>query len=438
MKDTGIASAALRLAASVTAMLTMATLQIGCGATCDRIEEDREEFLARKGTNTDTHVEVLIPFAVAERLVEAQVSAVKPIELKIPGLGQLADYFGELAVAPTRVELRPAAKDLIGFHLDFEVRSDGKKAFAMFMETEIRPEIDLAAGKVILGFTPEALEKVKPGISKDAKKDLGGVIYARIPAAARLFVPRSAVDAAAGTAVELLVGSFYAKAKEKMLPKLAEKSRFELTLPDVPLAAAAITSTAENGGHLRLALVTSLPVRAGIAAAPEGAAPPSSERISVRMSGSTLAELVNWAMAKGLVPDRYDGKGKPKKDGELRPGLDWVRGEERPMKIIMWDLDKPCMRITMAAKPAVAVVDDKLEIKAEDPKTDDVEASAFTKVGVWFYVLWKDAMKLHQKTSARMKMVVAGQELEAVVEKAIVERDEVALEVSLSCRQSAP
>jgi hypothetical protein len=432
MTDVRTGAAAWRRAVPIAVLLCWTAIQIGCGATCDRIEEDREKFLSRKGTNADTHVEVLIPFAVAERLVDTQIAAVKPIDVKIPGLGQLADYFGELSVAPTRVELKPAAAEHIGFHLDFEVRSDGKKAFSMYMETEIRPEIDLKAGKVILGFTPEALEKVKPGISKDAKKDLGGVIYSRIPGAARLFIPRSVVDAAAGTAVELLLSSFYAKAKEKMLPKLAEQSRFELTLPEVPLASVAVTSTAEDGGRLRLALVTSLPVRAGIAAAPEGAPPPSAERITVRMSGSTVAELVNWAMAKGLVPDRYDDKGKPKKDGELRPGLDWVRGEERPMKIIMWDLDKPCMRITMSAEPSVAIVDEKLEIKAEGTKTDDVEASAFTKVGVWFYVLWKDAMKLHQKTSTKMKMVVAGQEIEAVVEKAVVERDELVLEVGLS------
>jgi len=438
MKYQRTVPATLRLAAPVAALLSIAGLQIGCGATCDRLEEDREEFLARKAANADTHVEVLIPFAVAERLVETQVKAVKPIELKIPGLGQLDDYFGELSIAPTRVELKPAAAEHLGFHLDFEVRSDGKKAFAMYMETEVRPEIDLAAGKVIFGFTPEALEKAKPGISKDAKKDLGGVIYSRIPGAARLFIPRSVVDAAAGTAVEILVSSFYAKAKEKMLPKLAEQSRFELTLPDVPLASVAVTSTAEGGGRLRLAMVTSLPARAGIAEAPMDAPKPSEERITIRMSGSTVAELANWAMAKGLVPDRYDGKGKPKKDGELRPGLDWVRGDERPMKVVLWDLDKPCMRITMSAKPSIRIVDEKLEIAATDTETDDVEASAFTKVGVWFYILWKDAMKLHQKTSARMKMVVAGQELEAVVEKAVVERDELVLEVSLSCRQSAP
>lgn len=421
-----------RVVGRLAALLSFSALLLGCGATCDRIEEDRERFLARKGKNADTHAELLVPFALAERLIAPQIESVKPFTVKVPGLGSLADYFGELSVAPTRVKLEPAAPDHVGFRLDFELRSDGKKAFAMFLETEVRPEIDLAAGKVILGFTTEALAKTKPGIPKDAKKDLGGLIYSEIPAAARIFVPRSVVDAAAGSAIEMLVSEFYARAKEKMLPKLAETSRFELTLPDVPLASVAISSTAEGGGRLRLAIVTSLPVREGIAAPPEGAAPPSEERITIRLSGSTVAELANWAMATGIVPDRYDSKGKPKKDGELRPGLDWIRGEERPMRVILWDLDKPCMRVTMAAKPSIRIVDEKLQIQAKDAETDDVEASAFTKVGVWFYLLWKDAMKLTQKSSSRMKIAVAGQEIEAVVEKAAVERDELALEISLS------
>jgi len=432
MTDEQIAITVPRLAAVLAAALLLAGLLPGCGATCDRIEEDRERFLKREATNTDTHVEVLVPFAVAERLVAPQVTAVKPIAVKVPGLGKLAEYFGEITVAPTGVALRPAAADHIGFHLDFEVRSDGKRAFAMYLETEVRPEIDLAAGKVALGFTPEVLEQAKPGIAKDAGKDLGGLIYGRIPSLARVLIPRSMVDAAAGSAVEALVKNFYPKAKEKMLPKLAETSRFELTLPEVPLAAVALTSTAEGGGHLRLALTTSLPVRAGVAEAPGDAAAPAGENVTVRMSGSTVAELVNWAMGKGLLPNRFDSKGKAKKNGELRPGLDWKRGEKRPMRVYLWDLDKPCMRITMSAKPSVQVVDGKLAIEAVDTETDDVEASAFTKVGVWFYILWKDAMKLNQKTSSTMTVVMAGQEVEISVVKAAVERDELTLEVGLS------
>ena len=436
MTDTTIASGMLRFEALFASLFFLGVLQTSCGSTCDRIEKDRESFLARKGTNTGTHVEVLVPFAVAERLIEPYIPADKPIEVDTSSLGDLADYLRDLSVVPIRVKLNPAAPEHIGFHLDFEVRSNGNKAFEMYVETDVRPEIDLAAGKVRFGFTAEVLKKAKPGISKGAKEDLGGLIYSRIPSAARFLISRSMVEAAAGTAVELLISGFYERAKEKMLPKLAKISQFELNLPDVPLTSVAVTSTQENGGHLRFAVVTSLPVNAGIAQRPKVAARPSQKLIAIRMSGSTVAEIVNWAMAKGLVSNRYDDQGKPKTDGEMRPGLDWIAGDERPMKVYVWDLKKPCMRITMSAKPSIKIADESLEITANDTKTDDVEASAFTKVGAWFHVLWKDALKLQKKTSSRTKMTVAGQEIEVAVDKAAIEQDELELQVRLSVLNS--
>ena len=60
MRSAGWAMATLALLAAAAA---------GCGATCDRIEEDRERFLGRKPKADGAHVEVLVPFAVAERLI---------------------------------------------------------------------------------------------------------------------------------------------------------------------------------------------------------------------------------------------------------------------------------------------------------------------------------------------------------------------------------
>lgn len=419
-------------AALATVCLVLALLVSGCGGTCDRIDADRTRFLTRAPATSGTHVEMIVPFAVAERLIAPQVAAVKPIDIQLPNLGKLADYFGNLSVAPDRITLKPAPAEHIGFHLDFDVLRNGRKAFSMYMETEVRPEIDLAAGKIIIGFTPEALQKAKVKVSKDAVDDLGALIYEQIPTAARFLIPRSMVETVSATAVERLEETIYSKLKDKMLPKLSEMSRVEIALPSIPLAAVGITSSIKGGGRLRLAVTTALPVRDGIAEPKAGAKEPSSNLITVRMSGGAAAELVNWAMVKGLLPDRYDEKGKAEPDGELRPGLDWIRGDDRPMKVYLWDLEKPCMRLTMSAKPVIAVVDEKLEIKAENPRTDDVEASAFTKVGVHFYMLWKDPMDMNKKSAAKMKMVTAGRAVEIDLKKASIEQDEIVMEVGLT------
>ena len=186
---------------------------------------------------------------------------------------------------------------------------------------------------------------------------------------------------------------------------------------------------------VRLAIVTSLPVSKGVDEARKDWEAVSKKLVSVRMSGSTVAELVNWAMAKGLVPGRYDAKGKPKKDGEYLPGLDWAAGEEHPMKVYLWDLDKPCLRVTMAAKPVVGIADESLEIRAEDVKADEVEASALTKVAVWFRLFWKDALKLQKKASAKARVAAAGKDIDIAVKRAAVEGDELKLWLSLRVRE---
>jgi hypothetical protein len=408
----------------------LALLGSGCGATCDRIEKDHKKFLERVAVNEDTHIEVTIPFATADDLISRQVSKMKSMDIDVPGMGNLGSYFGKLSIKPRRVKLRAARENHVGLHLEFDVRESGKKVFSMSVDTEIKPKIDLEKGVVVIGFGPKDLKSVKPRMSKGAKKDLGGLIYKKVPRAARMFVPRKLVDKAAGSVVSFLVSSFYKTFKDKLLPKMGDLSRFELQLPDVPVRKLTIRSFGKADGGLRLLIVTDLPVRKGIVPDDKNPTVLPDGLIAVRTSGSTLAQTANWAMAKGLVPDRYDKKGKPRKNGELRPGLDWIPGK-RPMKIYLWDLDKPCMRVDMGANAKVSVKGDKVEIKATGAKVENVDASAFTKAGVWFYALWKDAIKMSKKASSEMKFKVAGQKMVSKVVMAELADDELTVGLSL-------
>ncbi|MBW2277088.1 MAG: hypothetical protein JRF63_06320, partial [Deltaproteobacteria bacterium] len=190
-----------------------------------------------------------------------------------------------------------------------------------------------------------------------------------------------------------------------------------------------------HGGALQLLIETGLPVRTPIVPTETTTAPSSDDRVVVRMSGSAMAELVDWAIAKELVPSRYDTHGKAKQNGELRPGLDWVPGK-RPMKIYLWDLERPCMRITMGAKAKVATQDGNVRIEATDGKIEDVEASAFTKVGVWFHALWKDAINVTKSAGTAMSFSVAGQRMTSRLERAAIENDELTLELSLTAAKA--
>ncbi|HUT77144.1 MAG TPA: hypothetical protein VM285_05630 [Polyangia bacterium] len=403
-------------------VLTIAAVGAGCGGTCRRIEKDRRAFLERTAAAAEPHVEISVPFTVAEGLINGRIGEIDPLPLKLSIPAVLADYFGRLEVRPRGVRLLPAAAGRLAFRLLFDVadRDRDRKLFEISVDVEVEPLVDLEAGRVEIEITAESLGKIKPTISKDAKRELGGMVWDRIPKAARLLLPRKFVDETAGSVVKSLVSGFYERSKDKLLKRLGDLSRISLQLPDVPLRSLTIES--DPHGTLRLLVVTGLPVRTGL----KKGAPAPADRIAVRLSGPAMAELTNWAMASGLLPDRYDDKGKAKADGELRPGLDWVSGK-RPMKVFLWDLDDTCMRLTLEATPELGVKDGKVAIGARDAEVTDIEASAFVKAGVWFHLLWKDAFDVSKKTKASAKIEVAGQELEVGVATAELVDDEIIL-----------
>jgi hypothetical protein len=415
---------------AVAAALALAALQAGCGGTCRRIGKDRQAFLERTAATADPHLEIIVPFAVAEELINRRVGEIDPLPLELSVPAGLAEYFGRLEVRPRRVRLRPAAAGRLAFRLLFDVadRDRDRALFEISVDVEVEPRIDLEEGRVEVEVTADSLGKVKPVISKNARKELGGIVWDRIPKVARLLIPRKLVDEAAGGVVKALVTGFYEASKDKLLKRLGDLSRISLTLPDVPLRALTIES--DPRGALRLLVVTGLPVRTGLRA--EGFLAPL-DRVTVRLSGPTMAELANWAMASGLLPDRYDDKGKARADGELSPGLDWVPGK-RPMQVLLWDLDGTCMRLTLEAVPELAVKDGKVVIGARDAEVTDIEASAFVKTGVWFGLLWKDAFDVTKKTKAKARLEVAGQKLEVGVATAALADDEITLGLDLVAR----
>jgi len=276
----------------------------------------------------------------------------------------------------------------------------------------------------------ESLKKVVPHLSPDAAERLGGIVYKRLPTLARAIVSRAAVDQAAGSAVEFLLKQFYALAKDKLLRQLSDRARLSIALPDVPIRTLSLGPTTEAGGGLRLAITTSLPIGAALGPREVRSQRLPADRVTLRASAATLAELVNWAMARGLVPSRYNDKGQADDQGEYLAAVEWIAGE-RPMKAHLWQLEGSCMRLDMGANARVGAKDGKVSIAAEDGVIEDVDAAPLTEVGVFFYALWKDAVNVTLDRSAELRFKVADQELVSRVEQATLTDDELTLIVTL-------
>jgi hypothetical protein len=86
--------------------------------------------------------------------------------------------------------------------------------------------------------------------------------------------------------VEEAIDQGYRLLRGALVPRLRERTRIELELPDVPLARIAVATTPDA---LALDVFTTLPVRAGVVPAPP--APPGA--ILVQIAGETATRAAN-------------------------------------------------------------------------------------------------------------------------------------------------
>jgi hypothetical protein len=408
------------------------TCLLGCGATCKRIEADRQSFLSRTASsNGQPHLEVSMPFALAEKLISKQLDLIEPVAIEVPGLGKLGAYFGQLKLRPSRIALLPAQRDRVGLELGFEVLVGSATAFSLFIDTEIKPQIDFSSGRVELAVEPESFEAVRPRLDSDSAGKLAKLIYSKIPSLARTLVSQDTVTTAAAATVDSLLHRFYAAYKDKLLRRVCRLTRLSLALPDIPVERIALSTVGQDGdGALLLLVTTRLPVSAGVT----GSTRPTNRRLATfRLSAETAAELVNWAMHKGHLPNRYDKKGKPSETGELWAGLEWAPGE-RPMKIHLWQLEGSCKRIDLGADARISLENAKLRIDAQNAVIEGSKAAALTELGIFFVSLWKDAVDKTLRANAALRFEVAGREVLTTASQAALENDELILGLSVQIK----
>src|SRR5690606_20899288 len=118
----------MRLPRRLAALAAAAALALtACGATCRDIARDRQDFLQRRPAPTpDPHAQVVVPFALADRLLADRVAALPAIPLPllalaVPGLQRAA-----ATLRLSSVRLTPAPDGRVGFALALALSADGR------------------------------------------------------------------------------------------------------------------------------------------------------------------------------------------------------------------------------------------------------------------------------------------------------------------------
>jgi hypothetical protein len=286
--------------------------------------------------------------------------------------------------------------------------------------TTVAAEIDVTPvvhrGELVVGFGPRDVVSVKPVLPDDAKAALGDAVARRLPERLRDTIPKRLLDEAAAKLAGHLTGAAFEALRRTLFARLGELATWRVTLPDVPIASHAIRS---SPSALVVEILTDLPVRRGLAAAIEH------DVASVEISGSTAAELANWALDRHYLPRWYDRGLTPRPDGEFTPRFDFVADDAHPFKVHVFQDRGGCSYFRVGVAATVGMTGDKLTATATDRELETVSAHPLLEIAAtvkFFLFGWIDESK---QIAAHTVLRVGDRTLDTRVISAALERGEL-------------
>jgi hypothetical protein len=396
----------------------IAILLTSCAGPCAEIAARRRELTERTAIAPGPHARVRVPLASANAILAALVRD-PPLRtsLALPELGPFALAAGALSVVARSVELRPGPPGRLQFAIALEIDDDAAPVTTLDIVAEVAPELVHGADRseLVAGFGPANLLAATPRLGADAGRALADAITRWLPANLRDRLPRLLVERAARSLAEYLTGQAYSLLRRALLDRLGELTRVRIGLPALPIAATAVTTTPTA---LTVDITTDLPVRRGLdAVPPPGAAP--ADGAEVELSGSTVAELANWSIARGHLPQHYTRDLAPRTDGDYRPWFDFLADDRRrPVKVHIFEDRGGCSYYQVGLRLELAVSGDKLEVDVRDRFVESAAASAPLELALHIKQLLQGSVDRSYRAAADTRLTVGGRTFDARITSA--------------------
>ncbi len=397
----------------------------GCASRCKEVADARRA-LAAHAAVAGPHAQIRIPFARANALV-AELLRDEPLSvpIELPGLARLALPSHQLTAIAREVRLERGAPDRVRFAVRLDLVDGDQPVTTLALEIEVRPVVTPTA--LVVGFGPDNLVALHPVLDPDARRTLAAALARWLPDSVRTRVPQVLLEGAVGELGEQVTGAAYELLQKNLLYRLGELTRVRVALPDLPIERVATASTDDA---LAIDLELALPVRAGVAASA-----PTDDDIAVRISGSAVAEVANWAIANGHLPPWYTRDLEPKPEGEYRPYFDYRADDRvRPLKVHVVQERGGCSYFRVGLRPELAVVDDKLEIGMRDRYVERAVAGTLLELGLWFKQLVEGSIDSTKRAVARIELSVGHRQFATRVVRAAIVADELRLVLAVTAK----
>jgi len=411
----------MRYGLVVLALVASAIASAACGSRCAEVAA-RKQALVRTAIAPGPHAQVVVPLRRANELLASLVhEQLLSVPLALPELGMLRLATQELVAIARDVELRAAPPDRVRFAVRVEIADAQQPLTTLSLLVEVKPELvrTAEASELVAGFGPDSLLAVTPELGPESGRALREALERWMPRAIRDHLPQAVVERAAQKLAAYLTGEAYHLLRATLLRRLGELTRLRLRLPALPIARTALATTAAT---MTVDLVTELPVRQGLMSAA-----PTGDDVQVRLSGSAAAELANWSVDRGHLPQHYTRDLHPRADGEFRPTFDYlVEDRQRPVKLHVVQDRGGCSYFQVGLRLGVALVGDVLEVSLLDRRVETANASAPLEAALWLKQLIQGSVDSSRRAAAHTRLTIGGRTLMTRVVGAAMAGDELA------------
>ncbi len=381
----------MRLLARLAVLLLGLVPLVGCGPACNQLASKKETFYGEyQGTARGTrapHMRLTIPASVVSDALSAAVAGLPKGKTKLSGLGELERYLPtDLSIVARHIALTIDRTDAARLDLDFDVKYEGQTLFGMELLAKAPVTYDPKNGQLRISIRADLFESVKPRIADDATEKLVGRLWSLVPPAARLVVPRSAVESVAKKSVSSLVAQAYNILRDQVLKDLGELAHFEVAFPNVPIESISVVSVGGADGILAFEVRTALPVKNGLPALSKVASSGHASDVRLEVAMQAVTGLGNWAMQAGKIPASFDKDGKALESGDFSAGAEWSHGE-RPLKVHVWNLktEGMCFHARGGATPKLSyqttsgASSGRLKVEIKDTRVEELEGPPLMK-----------------------------------------------------------
>lgn len=413
-------------------LLALAVGAVGCGTDCETIRRSRTQFLERQDTTEEPHLVLALPLNLVNSLIKKNLHTIKAVSISLPGIGDIAPGLDQLSVKPHSLVVKGLHEGRLVFNVELKISLGRQELFGTQLEVEGSVNINTRIPALEIGLHADTLRAATPPtLSREAIAGIGAVIRKHLPDIPLSILTGANIDGIVHTALNQLLKTLYQKMPKQLLSGLSAVATVRVVMPSLPLRSVELRQTSTKAGDiLDIALYTTLPVAAGLH--PETTLPASfsATKARLRMSGSTGAQLANWAMLKGMVPSRYDDDGKPDSDGAWEAGLSWA-DDGRPLKLLAWKTRKdPCIMAVFGARPRLTVLKREVKVELEEGKLEKAQGPFALEAGI-FLGLLSPTLSFSTKAASSMEFTLGGKTLQTRVTNAAIEQNELIFDLDI-------